>query len=218
MTASAPTGNRMAEAPIFPLRVVDGLTLPLEYRKALRPGEEWKDAVGVSRQLPRYFYEVPSWDTAMKIELATHFLLWEFIQVDVREAPALRTFPRYVPCAITLLAASLERFREAVGTFVHIAANGGYRSPRHAFSQNATLHCWGTAVNIYRIGDTFLDDQQTIERYGALARQVLPGAWTRPFGVDPGQTDDHLHLDFGFVLSMPRGAPEIHLGFSAERR
>jgi len=29
----------------------------------------------------------------MKIELASHFLLWEFIQVDVREAPPLRTFP-----------------------------------------------------------------------------------------------------------------------------
>jgi hypothetical protein len=118
----------MAEAPTFPLRVVDGLTLPTEYRKALRPGEEWKDAGGHPRQLPRYFYEVPSWDSAMKIELATHFLLWEFIQVDVREAAPLRTFPRYVPCAITLLAVCLERFREAVGALVHISANGGYRS------------------------------------------------------------------------------------------
>src|SRR3954471_5064901 len=142
MTASAPTGNRMAEAPIFPLRVVDGLTLPPEYRKALWPGEEWKDAVGVSRQLPRICCEVPSWDTAMKIELAARFLLWELIQVDVREAPALRTFPRYVPCAITLLAVCLERFREAVGTFVHISANGGYRSPSHRFSRNATPHAW----------------------------------------------------------------------------
>ena len=82
------------ESPNFPLRVVDGLTLPPEYRKALRPGEDWKDATGRPRQLPRYFYEIPSWDMAMKIELASHFLLWEFIQVDVREAPPLRTFPR----------------------------------------------------------------------------------------------------------------------------
>ena len=110
----------MNESPTFPLRVVDGLGLPPDYRKALRPGEEWKDVNGFPRQLPRYFYEIPSWDSAMKVELATHFLLWEFIQVDVREAPPLRTFPRYVPCAITLLAVCLERFREAVGTLVHI--------------------------------------------------------------------------------------------------
>jgi hypothetical protein len=44
----------MAESPNFPLRIVDGLTLPAEYRKALRPGEEWKDAAGIPRQLPRY--------------------------------------------------------------------------------------------------------------------------------------------------------------------
>src|SRR5450756_1627681 len=107
------------ESPTFPLRVVDGLTLPAEYRKALRPGEEWKDATGFPRQLPRYFYEIPSWDSAMKVELASHFLLWEFIQVDVREAPPLRTFPRYVPCAITLLAVCLERFRDAV-SYTHL--------------------------------------------------------------------------------------------------
>jgi hypothetical protein len=202
----------------FPLAVVDAVRLDKSLRDVLLPGRIVYDRDGNARRLPRYFYEIPSWDSAMKVELSTNFALWEFIQTDVREAAVLRGFPRYVPCAITLLAASLERFREAVGTFVHIAANGGYRSPRHAFSQNATPHCWGTAVNIYRIGDTFLNDQQSIERYGALARQVLPGAWTRPFGVDPGQTDDHLHLDLGFVLSMPRGAPEIHLGFTAERR
>ena len=38
--------NAGHESPNFPLRVVDGLTLPPEYRKALRPGEEWKDATG----------------------------------------------------------------------------------------------------------------------------------------------------------------------------
>src|SRR6202165_257471 len=142
----------MSEAPNFPLRVVDGLTLPPEYRKELRPGEEWKDATGSPRQLPRYFYEIPSWDSAMKIELASHFLLWEFIQVDVREAPPLRTFPRYVPCAITLLAVCLERVREAVGTLVHIWANDGYRSRALRFSKRPTPHAGGRAANIYRIG------------------------------------------------------------------
>ena len=196
----------MNEIPNFALRVVDGLALPLEYRKALRPGEEWKDTTGHPRQLPRYFYEIPSWDSAMKIELSPNFLLWEFIQVDVREAPPLRTFPRYVPCAITLLAVCLERFREAVGTLVHISANGGYRSPSHRFSKNATPHAWGTAANIYRIGDTWLDSRSAIERFSLIARQTLPGIWTRPYGTPTGYAEDHLHLDLGYVLSVPRDA------------
>src|SRR5947199_3379516 len=99
------------EPPNFPLRVVDGLTLPPEYRKALRPGEDWKDNNGFARQLPRYFYEIASWDTPMKIALASHFLLWEFVQVDVRQAPALSSFPRYVPSALTRLAVCLARLR-----------------------------------------------------------------------------------------------------------
>ncbi|MDQ6716751.1 MAG: hypothetical protein M3Z17_00215, partial [Gemmatimonadota bacterium] len=112
----------MSDESTFALSVVDGLTLPPEYRKALRPGEMWSDAAGRQRQLPRYFYEIPSWDAAMKVQLTPHFLLWEFIQVDVRETSVLLSFPRYVPCAITLLAVCLERFREAVGSFVHISA------------------------------------------------------------------------------------------------
>ena len=86
-------------------------------------------------------------------ELTPNFGLWEFIDVDVREAEPLRRFPRYVPCAVTLLARALERFRDHVGTFVHVAANGGYRSPAHALTAHASPHCWGTAANIYRIGD-----------------------------------------------------------------
>jgi len=202
----------------FPLTIVDGIRLEKSVRDALLPGRIVHDASGRARRLPRYFYEIPSWDQAMSMQLSPNFALWEFIQTDVREAAALRAFPRYIPCAITLLAASLERFREAVGAFVHIAANGGYRSPMHTLSMNATPHSWGTAVNIYRIGDVFLDDRESIERYAALARQVLPGAWTRPFGTTRGTTDDHLHLDLGFVLSMPHGAPDAHLGFGAERR
>jgi hypothetical protein len=117
-----------------------------------------------------------------------------------------------------MLALCLERFREAAGTFIHVAANGGYRSPRHAINSNATLHCWASAVNIYRIGDVYLDDREAIERYAAIARQSMPGAWTRPFGASRGQTDDQLHVDFGYVLSIPRDAPTEHLGFDAERR
>jgi hypothetical protein len=197
---------------------MDGLRLDKPLRDALMPGRTVYDDDGNGRRLPRYFYEIPSWDVAMGVQLSPNFSLWEFIQTDVREAAPLRAFPRYVPCAITLTALGLERFREATGTFVHIAANGGYRSPKHTLNGNATPHSWGTAVNIYRIGDVFLDDRDAIERFGALAREALPSVWTRPFGGNRGQTDDHLHIDFGYVLSMPRGMPENHLGFDAERR
>jgi hypothetical protein len=188
----------------FPLPVVDALTLSSAYRKALRPGEIVRDAIGRERQLPRYFYEVPSWNTAMSTKLTTDFLLWEFIQVDVRETPVLLNFPRYVPCAITLLAVCLQRFRDAVGALVHISANGGYRSPAHALSRTASLHCWGTAANIYRVGDTYLDDRGSIERFSAIARDALPGIWTRPYGQPAGFAEDHLHLDLGYVTSIPR--------------
>jgi hypothetical protein len=194
----------MSDQTAFPLSVVDGLTLPPEYRKALKPGEILQDAAGRPRQLPRYFYEIPSWDSAMKIQLTPHFLLWEFIQVDVRETPVLLSFPRYVPCAITLLAVCLERFREAVGSLVHISANGGYRSPAHGLSRNASLHSWGVAANIYRIGETYLDTRSSIERFTLIARETLPAVWTRPYGSPAGFAEDHLHLDLGYVTSVPR--------------
>ncbi|HEX4681366.1 MAG TPA: hypothetical protein VH277_01585 [Gemmatimonadaceae bacterium] len=208
----------MGESHRFPLIVVDGLRLDKPLRDALQPGRVIYDDIGKPRRLPRYFYEIPSWEHAMNIQLSGNFALWEFIQTDVREAAPLRGFPRYVPCAITLTALCLERFRDATDTFVHIAANGGYRTPKHSLNSNATTHSWGTAVNIYRVGDVYLDDREAIERFAALARQTLPGAWTRPFGSMRGQTDDHLHIDFGYVVSMPHDAPEQFLGFDAERR
>ncbi len=208
----------MPDADDFPLRVIDGLRLDKPLRDALLPGRVVNDTNGRARRLPRYFYEIPTWNDAMQLELSPNFRMWELIQTDVREAVPLRAFPRYVPCAVTLLAVCLERFRGETGTFVHIAANGGYRSPRHALNETPSPHCWGTAVNIYRIGDDYLDDRETIERYAALARRTMPGVWARPFGVERGQTDDHLHIDLGYVLSVPRDAPENHLGFDAERR
>jgi hypothetical protein len=189
------------------LRIVDGRQLSAEYQEALKPGETVHDAMGRSRVLPRYFYEIPSWDLAMKVELSENFYLWEFIQVDVRENELLRRFPRYVPCAITLLGVCLQRLREEVGTLIHISANGGYRSPSHRLSRHASPHSWATAVNIYRIGDTFLDNQRDIEKYSLLAQETLPGVWTRPYGEQPGFAEDHLHLDLGYVTTVPRDAP-----------
>jgi hypothetical protein len=157
--------------------------------------------------LPRFFYEVDSWQTAQQLQLAEHFDLWEFLTADVREAEPQRTFPRYIPCAVTALAAHLQVFRNEVATFVHVAANGGYRSPAHALTTHASPHCWGTAVNIYRIGDELLDSQEKIERYARIATKSLPGWWARPYGSERGYADDHLHLDLGYLLLIPREAP-----------
>lgn len=191
----------------LPLRIVDGRRLEKRYRDVLRPGAVLNDAQGQAHQLPRYFYEVPSWETALNLQLSEHFALWEFIHTDVHEAEPQRSFPRYVPCAITLLALCLEQFRSAVRNFVHIAANGGYRSPGHALSVHATPHAWGSAVNIFKIGDTMLDQQDVLEQYAEIAYRSMPGVYVRPFGTRPGMTDDHLHLDFGYVTAVPRGAP-----------
>ena len=187
----------------LPLPIVLADDLPRELRQVLRPGETLKDRSGVARVLPSSFLRVDSWSQALETELTPHLKVWELIGVDVREAPPARTFPRYVPCAVLLLAAGLELFRLEVGTYVHVAANGGYRSPGHALSRHASRHCWGTAANIYRIGDSYLDSREEIEKYAAIARRVIPGVWVRPFGQEDGQADDHLHVDLGYTVFDP---------------
>lgn len=181
--------------------------LPREVRQVLRPGEPLRDRSGAARVLPSSFLRVDSWNQALETQLTPNFKLWELIGVDVREAPPLRSFPRYVPCALVLLAAALELFRLEVGTYVHVAANGGYRSPGHALSRHASRHCWGTAANIYRIGDTYLDSREEIEKYAAIARRVIPGVWVRPFGQEDGEADDHLHIDIGYTVFDPVSEP-----------
>jgi hypothetical protein len=187
-----------------PLRVVDGLRLPADLRAALRPGEVVQDSVGRSVQLPRYFYEVESWDVALETRISPHFGAFEFLDVDLREAEPLRGFPRYLPCAVVAFAAALERFRDAVGTTVRIAANGGYRSPAHRLSVPTSPHLCGAAAYIYRIGGQLLDRVDRIERYGRIARDVMAGAWVRPAGDRPGTSFDHVHVDLGYLTLVPR--------------
>ena len=191
-----------------PLPVVDGLTLSPRHRELLNPGGLLVGRDGETHRLPRYFYEVDSWGRALETSLSAHFGLWEFIDVDVREPGTLRTFPRYVPCAVSTLASALEAFRQEVGAPVRIMANGGYRSPSHAVSTGGSPHCWGTAADIYRVGSEFLDTPQRIERYGATLRRVLPFSRIRPSGDAIIGTDDHLHVDIGYVTVVPRGASE----------
>jgi hypothetical protein len=191
------------------LRAIDGLDLPKEYRASLRPGETETDSSDNVHRLPRFFYEVRSWQEAQELRVAPHFTLAELMLVDCREARLLLSqFPHYVPCAIVILARLLEDFRHEVGAPVFIAANGGYRSPAHQIGGAKSIHAWGTAANIYRIGDTFLTDARSIEKYGAIAASLSPAVCVRPFGSEPGETNDHLHIDLGFVTVTPRECSE----------
>jgi hypothetical protein len=129
--------------------------------------------------------------------------------VDCREARLLLSqFPHYVPCVIVLLARFLEDFRREVDAPVFISANGGYRSPAHQIGGAKSIHAWGTAANIYRIGDIFLNDAKSIEKFGSVAASLSPAVFVRPFGPQRGQTDDHLHIDLGFVSLTPRECSE----------
>jgi hypothetical protein len=188
---------------MLPLPLVLAGDLPGEVRQVLRPGETLQDRSGAAHVLPSSFLRVDSWGQALETLLTPHFRVSELIGVDVREALPARAFPRHVPCALVLLAAGLELFRLEVGTYVHVAANGGYRSPGHVLSRHASRHCWGTAANIYRIGDTYLDTREEIEKYADIARRVIPGVWVRPFGQEDGEADDHLHIDIGYTLFDP---------------
>ncbi len=191
------------------LRPIDGLHLSGEYRTLLRPGEAESDSSGTVHHLPRFLYEIGSWQDAHEIRLAPHFTLAELMLVDCREAELLlRQFPHYVPCALILLATFLEDFRREVDAPVFISANGGYRSPAHQIGGAKSIHAWGTAANIYRIGDTYLNDAKSIERYGAIASSLGRAVLVRPFGPGAGETDDHLHLDLGFVSLTPRECSE----------
>jgi hypothetical protein len=191
------------------LRAVDGLNLPDEYRALLRPGAAESDAQGNVHRLPRSFYEIGSWQEAQEIRLAQHFTLAELMLVDCREANLLLSqFPHYVPCAVVFLARFLEDFRREVDAPVFISANGGYRSPAHQIGGGKSIHAWGTAANVYRVGDTFLSDVRSIEKYRAIAASLGPAVFVRPCGRERGQTDDHLHIDLGYVSLTPRECSE----------
>ena len=191
------------------LPVVDGLRLTEDLRTLLRPDELVADRAGRVHRLPRFFYEVRSWSQAKELTLTTHFRLSELLVVDCGEASRLlEDFPHYVPCAVTLLARTLEDFRARAGGSIHIAANGGYRSPSHRLSTTASAHNWAAAADIYRIGDTLLNTASSIEKYAALAKDMAPELNVLPYGHLPGESDDHLHLDLGYVHLVPPGCDE----------
>lgn len=201
------------------LKVVDAFDLDDELRAALKPGEMIRDAQGRRHRLPRYFYEIPSHEVAMSTKLTAHFGLNEFILTDLKEAPRLQKYPRYVPCAVRILAFYLEQFRAAAGASVHIAVNGGYRSPSHKLSTNASAHMWGTAADIFRIGTTILKTREMIEKYNEIAEDVTDEVYVLPYGHVTGRNaDDHVHLDLGYLTLVPREISEDRMEQPQENR
>jgi hypothetical protein len=195
----------------FGLKVVDAFDLDAELRSLLRPSEMAEDRDGRQHRLPRYFYEIPTHEAARQIRLTPHFGLNEFLLVDLKEAPRIRSYPRYVPCAVRTLAFYLERLREVTSASLHIAVNGGYRSPAHKLSPGATPHMWGTAVDLYRIGNVVLRDQAAIETYNRVAEEMSDELYVMPFGHEVGRADDHMHLDLGYLALVPREISEDRL-------
>jgi len=201
------------------LKVVDAFDLDDELRTLLRPGEMVKDEKGRRHRLPRYFYEVASHEVALGMRLTHHFGLNEFILVDLKEASRLQQFPTYIPCAVKLLAFYLEQFRTAVGASVHIAVNGGYRSPAHKMSHGATPHMWGTAADVYRIGSTILKTKETIEKFNDVAEDLSEDIHVLPYGHVTGTSaDDHLHIDLGYITLIPREISEDRMEQPQESR
>jgi hypothetical protein len=148
---------------------------------------------------------VPSWEEAHSLRVASHFALSELIMVDSREAELLlRTFPHYVPCAILALARYLEDFRREVDAPVFVSANGGYRSPSHRVNRGPSLHSWGTAADIYRVGDTYLNDERSIARYAGIAASLGAEVSVRRYQ----EGDDHLQVDLGYLTLVPRECSE----------
>jgi hypothetical protein len=120
---------------------------------------------------------------------------------------------------VRLLAFFLEQFRAAAGATVHIVVNGGYRSPAHKMSVDATAHMWGTAADVYRIGTAILKTKELIEQYNDLAEELSDDVTVLPYGHELGSTaDDHLHIDLGYILVIPREISEDRMEIPQESR
>jgi hypothetical protein len=199
------------------LKIVDAFDLDDDLRATLRPSEMVRDKHGRRHRLPRYFYEVPSHEAGMEIWLTPHFRLTEFVQVDIRETDRLQEWPRYVPCAVRILAFYLQRLRETIGLSMHVSVNGGYRSPAHKLAHDATPHMWGTAADFYRVGTTIVNDRELIEKYNRIAEELSDDVYAMPYGHELGLADDHIHLDLGYITVIPREISEDRMELPQER-
>lgn len=183
------------------LRVVGPGELRAEAKELLRPGELVECIDGSRQRLPRYFLEVPTWAMAKSTRLSPHFSLAELMLVDCREHPELlHCWPHYVPATVLIFASYLELLRRKVGISIYLAANGGYRTPAHRLDPLPTPHSWGCAADIYRVGNTFLNNEESIQKNARIVAEIRPELTPETAG-----TDDHLHLDLGYLTWAPAG-------------
>jgi hypothetical protein len=105
---------------------------------------------------------------------------------------------------VVFLARCLEDFRREADAVVFVSANGGYRSPAHQRNNGHGPHCWATAADIYRVGDTYLDNEKSIARYSEMAKSLGPSVFVKPYS----EGDDHMHIDLGFIIVTPRECSE----------
>ena len=187
----------------FPLRIITPSSMPGEVRAILKPGEIIQDHQGRIRQRPTHYFRVENEAQARKTRIAPYFRVHEFIDVDVYETASLRVWPRYMPCAVAILAAHLSALRATLGEGIYISANGGFRSPQHRKSTPDSIHAWGTAANIYRIGDEYLSKPEQVRKWRQRMRRLLPTASFRPIPCGGDSVVDHLHIDIGYVTHVP---------------
>ena len=111
------------------------------------------------------------------------------------------------------------QFRTAAGGSVHIAVNGGYRSPAHKMAIDGSPHMWGTAADTYRIGSSILKTKELIDRFNDVAEELSDDVVVMPYGHETGKTvDDHVHIDLGYLTVIPREISEDRMEVPQEHR
>ena len=191
----------------FPLPIVDGLELDAPVRSLLMPGVPVRDSHARLRRLPRFFYAVESWNVALETQADAAF---RDVGVHGRRsvragaaapvsratcrAPSRRS-PRISRCCASR---SARRFTSPPTADIDRRRTAS-RSP-------GSPHCWGTAANIYRIGDRVSRRARRDRKVRGARDRSAAGAARAAVRAGPGCVDDHVHLDLGYVTAVPADA------------
>ena len=109
---------------------------------------------------------------------------------------ALRQSPRYIPCAVAcwLLPRAAAR---GVGAQVHVAVNGGYRSPSHKLAVGASPTCGPRRPTSTRSLDRApgAGHHRDLHR---VAEEISDDLWIMPTATS-WAADDHIHLELGYL-------------------
>ena len=169
-----------ADASESGLKVVDAFDLEPDVRALLKPARDGRrTSRGGGTGCRATSTRSPPTRRRADIRLTPHFGLNEFLLVDLKEAQRLRSYPRYVPCAV-----------RAPRLLPRAAARGGGRPAAHRRQRRLPLaraqarrraprpHMWGTAADLYR------DRLGRPARAGARSRRTT--AWPRSSATTRG--------------------------------